>query len=492
MEAGKTSKSTQEQAIASWINYLNQVRIDRLMGMLSQEQDNLDNAMNTINETLNIIGRDIVNNGLGRGGERGMHGFIAEVAEVGIGNARELLEGRVPVYEWINDNGPEDLRRGAELIQQKFVNSGGHLSLQAVKHHLLTYPDFLENGGKYQIPSDHYERIKWLLSISEKEANKMPTSSGEFSLKQWREVHNFFRIENVPLDKIEPSVLDYRDVQKNMYEQTMESERQNLQARNQQRRFQVYQENKPTLADGIKTTAMAAAAEGAMAFCMGVAAKRRSGKKLKDFDQDDWKDITIETGVGTIKGGVRGSSIYLLTNHTAAPAAVASAIVTASFGVAEQAHRYRKGELDEAAFIENSEILCLDAAVSALSSFAGQVIIPVPVIGAVIGNAVGTMLYQLAKENLSDKEQALLEDYLNSTRQLDEALQAEYQSFIVGLSENMKHYMAILERAFSPDVRAAFNGSVALAKEVGVPVNEILDTKEKVFAYFVDINSSGF
>ena len=418
MDAVKAVKSTQEQAVASWINYLNQIRLDRLMETLSREQDNLENALETISETLSTIGKDIVNNGLGRGGERGMHGFIAEVAEVGIGNAREQIEGRAPIYQWINDNGPEDLRRGAELIQQKFVNYGNHLSLQAVKMHFQMYPDFLENGGKYQIPSDHYEKIKWLLSISEKEANKMPTSTGEFSLRQWREVHEFFKSENIPFDKLEPSTLDYKSVQRNTYEQTLDSERQRLEARNKERRDQAYQNSKPTMAEGVKATAIAAAVEGGMAFCIEVSKKRRRGKKIKDFDQEDWKDVTGEAGSGALKGGIRGSSIYLLTNYTATPAAVASAIVTASFGVAEQAHLLRKGELDEVAFIENSEILCLDAAVSALSSFAGQVLIPVPVVGAVIGNAVGTMMYQIAKDNLSVREQKLLEEYLKSIQQL--------------------------------------------------------------------------
>ena len=44
MELGKVLKSTQEQAVASWINYLNQVRIDRLLEALSREQDNLEAA----------------------------------------------------------------------------------------------------------------------------------------------------------------------------------------------------------------------------------------------------------------------------------------------------------------------------------------------------------------------------------------------------------------------------------------------------------------
>ena len=486
MERGKSIKNTQEQAVASWINYLNQIRIDRLLGALSQEEENLENAVNNIKETFHTIERNIVKNGLGRGGVCGMHGFIAEVAEVGIGNARELIEGRTSIYEWINDNGPADLRRGTELIQQKFVSAGGYLSLRAIKQHFQTYPDFLKNGGKYQIPADYYEKIKWLLSISEKDANKMATSTGEFSLKQWKEVHNFFRTEKITLDNIEPSLLDYKSVQKNDYEQTLESEKRSLKARNQERKDQAYQESKPTLLEGTKATAIAAAVEGGMSFCIGMAAKRRAGKKFKDFDQSDWKDIAKETGIGTIKGGTRGISLYLLTNYIATPAAVANAIVTASFGVAEQAHLYRKGELDEAAFVENSEILCLDAAVSALSSFAGQVIIPVPVVGAVIGNAVGTMLYQLAKDNLSNKEQALLEEYLSSTKQLNKELQVKYQTFIIGLSENMKQYMDILDRAFSPDLRTAFYGSVELAKEMGVLKDEILDTKEKVAAYFLD------
>ena len=112
MDIRKNMKSGQEQAIASWINYLNQSRLDTLMEGLQKEQTNLEEASNTIRNTLKIIERDIVNNGNGRGGQKGMHGFIAEIAECGIGNARSQIQGKMPSYEWINDNGPEDLKRG--------------------------------------------------------------------------------------------------------------------------------------------------------------------------------------------------------------------------------------------------------------------------------------------------------------------------------------------------------------------------------------------
>lgn len=331
IEAKKMIKSGQEQAVASWINYLNQVRLDRLMEALQKEELNLNEAMSTISETLKTISRDIVNNGKGRGGQYGMHGFIAEVAECGIGNAREQIEGKAPVYEWINDNGPEDLRRGATLIQQKFVNGGGHLSLQAIRMHLSAYPNFLDNGGVYQIPEDHYEKIKWLLSISEKEANKMPTSTGDFSLKQWREVHDFFKNGDIPLDKVEPSKLKYSEVQKGTYEQTFSKEKGSLRKRNQERKEQAYNKSEPTLSEGVKATAVAATIEGAMALCLEISEKRKSGKKFNAFDEDDWKEIAATTGKGTLKGGIRGASIYTLTNFTATPAAVASAMVGFDF-----------------------------------------------------------------------------------------------------------------------------------------------------------------
>ena len=486
MDKEKILKNTQEQAVASWVNYLNQIRIDRLIESLRNEQFNFDSAIETINKTLEIIGNDIVNNGEGRGGIYGMHGFIAEVAECGIGNAKEQIEGKIPIYEWINDNGPADIKRGTDYIQQKFVNSGNHLSLQAIIKHFQTYPDFLQNGGVYQIPSDHYERIKWLLSISEEQANKMPTSNGDFSLKQWKEVHEFFNNSGIDFDSIEPSNLRYDEVQKNTYESTLNAEKQKLADRNEERRARAYQESKPSLQQGVNVALVSAAIEGGMTICLDIAKKVKSGKKLKDFDLEDWKEIAGDSGIGFLKGGVRGSSIYLMTNYTATPAAVASSLVTASFGIAEQIYMYNKGELSELELYENSELLCLDASISALSSLAGQLLIPVPVVGAVIGNAVGTIMYQIAKDNFAEKEQRMIEEYVNSISQLNDEMDAKYKIFINELMDSMSLFVSLLEKAFSPDIRIAFEGSIQLAKEMGVPTEEIIDSKEKLYSYFMD------
>ncbi|MDJ0357940.1 hypothetical protein [Paenarthrobacter sp. PH39-S1] len=215
-------------------------------------------------------------------------------------------------------------------------------------------------------------------------------------------------------------------------------------------------------------------------------AKRRAGKNLKEFTGGDWIDIAGDTGFGVVNGGIRGTSIYALTNFTATSAAVASSIVTAAFGIAEQANMLRRGEIHELEFIENSEFVALEVACSALSSFVGQARISIPVLGAVIGNMVGMVMYQAAAASLSNREVALIEQYLSEQRVIDEHLTAEYQALIEQLDQTMFDYVELLERAFSPDVEVALIGSVELALEVGVASDEILDSQQKTYAYFVD------
>lgn len=483
MNTESVVKSSQEQAVGAWINYLNQVRLDRLTEALSKQNINFAVAMETIEAAFATIRDDIISRN--RGGDKGMHGFIAEIAECGIGNARQQIVAKSAIYDWINDNGPDDLRRGADVIQQKFVQAGGHLSLQAVEKHLRHYPEYLAEGHKYQIPKDHYDKIMTYLAMPADVANKLPTSNGDFSLRQWKEVHAFFETNDIDPSKLEASIFKYDDVQQGAIATTFDREKDHLQEVDQEQRDTAYQKSRPTLDEGLKATAVAATVEGVTTFVMAVAHKCRAGKKIKDFNQADWIEIAGDSGKGTIKGGVRGASIYILTNYTATPAAVASAITTATFGVAEQAHLFRNGTIDEVQFIENSEILCLNASVSALSSFVGQVLIPVPVLGAVIGNAVGTMIYQAGKDSLSTKEKGLIERYLKELADLDEKLVSEYSQYIAQLNHCFAEYMELLTVTFDPDIEKAFDSSVALAKYMGVPDKEILDSYDKIASYYL-------
>ena len=479
-------KSNQEQAIASWINYLNQIRLDELLKSLNEQNVNLDKALETLNKTLRTIDKDIINNGQGRGGQKGMHGFIAEVAECGIGNARKEIIGKAPNYVWVDDNGPTDLTKGIDKIQQKFVNSGGHLSLEAIREHHEKYPWYLEQNGKYQIPKDHYDKIKYYLSISEETANKMPTQNGDFSLRQWKEVHAFFENGDIPLEKVEPSLLKYNEVQKGTIDKTISIEKESIKRTDKEIRNDAYDKSKPNISEGAKATVASAMVEGGTTFVIEVAKKRKSGKRIQEFNKDDWNDILIETGSSSLKGAIRGISIYTLTNYTATPAAVASSMVTCSFGIAEQANLFRNGVITENEFLLKSETICLETSISALSSFIGQAVIPIPVLGAVIGNTIGNIMYHSTKDCLSKYEQKLIKRYIKEVDEYNKQLDIEYFKMLKNLMSDLNLYLNMLDKAFSPNYKIALDGSIQLAINLGVASEELLKNTDEIDDYFLD------
>ncbi|WP_043655665.1 hypothetical protein [Nocardia thailandica] len=474
----------QEQAVGSWVNYLNQLRIDTLLSTLDRQDTHLRDALTSVDEAVRKIDLEVV--ATNRGGLHGMHGFIAEIAEVGIGNARGQVLGHEPAYRWVNDNGPVDLLRGTVEIQQKFVAAGGRYSLGAIAEHLRKYPEYVRNGGRYQIPRDHFEMIQRLRALSPEEANKLARTGEGPSLRDWQRVQVFFRDNSVDLEALEPSALEYHEVQRDAYASTMAAERESLHATDRALRDDAYHRSRPTLQEGTAAAVNAAATAAGTAFVLAVIAKRREGKKLNAFSGEDWLDIAGDTGAGFGKGAVRGSSIYALTNFTATSAAVASSIVTTSFSIAEQANKLRRNEIGELEFIETAELIALEAAVRALSSFIGQATIPVPILGAVIGTTIGTVMYKAVASSLTKREAALIERYLAEQRALDEHLATEYQALLEQLDRSMSDYLGLLERAFSADVRVALAGSVELARELGVRAEEILDSEDEIDAFFLD------
>ncbi|KXO90004.1 hypothetical protein AXK56_07640 [Tsukamurella pulmonis] len=478
------AKSGQEQAVAAWVDHLNRLRIDALLSSWGAQDDNLRASLASITDAMRAINSTIIDSN--RGGLKGMHGFIAEAAEVGIGNARSRIIGGGAVYKWVNDNGPTDLVRSGVGIQQKFVAAGGRFGLGAIEEHLAKYPDYLDNGFKYQIPRDHYDAVIRLHSMSREEASLLTGGGSDPSFKQWERVQSFFERGTVTIDSIEPSHLDYAQAQRGTIETTLQAEADFLRTTDRAIRDDAYRQSRPSLRGGAAAAAAGAAAEGGMTFVLAVAAKRRERTRLRDFTTEDWVSVAGESGLGVTKGAVRGAAVYGLSNFTTTPAAAAGSMVTAAFGVADQANRLRRGEINEARFLENAELVCLETAVGAVSALAGQALIPVPVLGAVIGNTVGAVLYRTASSALAARERALIAQYEIEQKELDDRLDADHRAYVAALATAAIVFLDLLDRAFSPDVQTALLGSVELATLLGVPQDDILDTPEAAASYFLD------
>ena len=176
---------------------------------------------------------------------------------------------------------------------------------------------------------------------------------------------------------------------------------------------------------------MAAALEGGITFAVKVLEKRKSGTKIQDFTWEDWKDVGFDTLAGTRKGAIRGVTVYAMTNYTPVPSPLASAMVTATFGAVAQARKLQDGMISEEDFVDNCEVICLEVAVSALSSILGEVLIPVPVLGTIIGNATGMFMYEISKSYLSATEEKLISEYRQECEKHIQQFEVEYQTLSV-------------------------------------------------------------
>jgi len=478
MNSEQVVKSTQEQATAAWITYINQQRITELIQKLSAQDVSLEKALTELQKLKDFIGdpAHIL------GSPSTKHGEIAENVQVYFSNARRFVEGLFAEYSFdgVGRTAPEDYLKNGQPIQSKFYNgpSGGK-TFHAILKHLEKYPDFLKAGGKYEIPKDQYEKLVDLLSKPSSELSRSEATLVK-AIRKWEQAMNVSFS-----DKVNPSVVDYADVQQGAIYKTIKSEESAIEAKDKELRDSAQQASRPSLSEGVEVTLISAALEGAITFCTEVRRKIKEGKKIHDFTADDWKELGVDTAGATAKGGIRGASVYLLTNYAKTPGCVATAFMTALFGVVSQANQLHNGHITEHEFVDNTAILALDVSVTAISSFLGSCAIPIPVLGPLVGNAVGMFLYGIAKDFLSAKEQKLISGFVNEIEQLNSLVDAKYQNLIQELKAEFEEFSSIVELAFSEEANEAFINSVVLADYVGVGA-EVLHNMHDIDNYFMN------
>ena len=266
---------------------------------------------------------------------------------------------------------------------------------------------------------------------------------------------------------VHPSVVNYDDVQLETVHNTIQAEEAKIEETDQQRREQAHAETKPSLKEGAKVTLTAALLEGGVAFVIGVYKKKKAGKKIAEFTKEDWKDLGIDTGVGAGKGAIRGGTVYVLTNFASVPAPMASAMVTATLGMLAQAYKLNNGDITAEEFIDASEAICLDVTMSAVSSMLGEILIPVPILGAIIGNTVGMFMMNIARSYMSAEEQKLIEAYQKEMSAIKSQLDTEYKALVEKLEAELAEYDSLVALAFDADINIRFSSIISRARLVG-------------------------
>lgn len=475
-----------EQALAAWVEYLADVRLSNLVEALRSQDLRLETALEQLDICRRRIIGEVIENGEGLGGPNGGKGFIAERLDVYIENARAAIRGASMDFELpsadsaFRNNGPTDYVNAEVPIQQKFVLR--RFSVDAIREHLDTYPDFIEQGGHYRIPSDFFEELKTIASVAEEDVHTLTLARRNI----WKELKKLEDRGVVLGDTVEPSTIKFMDAYPDRYDATLNRERDSIQEADRVDRERIREENKPDPKEAVQAVAFSALLEGGSALAFGLYRKVKSGKKITSFTAQDWKDIGLETTSGTAKGAVRGGVVYVAVNYTPIPGAAATAMVTATYGIMALARQLNQGKITKDEFIVNSEVLCSEVAISSVAAVIGQAAIPVPVLGALVGSAVGSLMYDIAKSNLDSGMQRLVESFREEIRTDSELFSEELKAIIYSYEVTLAQYCTLVDQVLDTDKRLALSASVELAIIVGVPRDALLETTEQIDSYFLD------
>jgi hypothetical protein len=146
---------------------------------------------------------------------------------------------------------------------------------------------------------------------------------------------------------------------------------------------------------------------GAFALGTGIYRKYRDGKNIfrGDFDAQDWQDVGLDSLKGAAVGGVSAGAIYTLTNYASMGAPFARWSPRPK--VWQALLSYQRGEIDLNEFTDLGLIVCAESAIVGAMTVAGQALIPVPVLGALIGSISGKFMVTVAKSLDGKTRQAL-------------------------------------------------------------------------------------
>lgn len=231
---------------------------------------------------------------------------------------------------------------------------------------------------------------------------------------------------------------------------------------------------------------------------MCVLTKMSGGQKPKDFTSEDWKEIgdkvfeyAIEMApdqytllVFSMYAGYIETSANLVREHRGLKEEDESVkkIVAVAAALRDKSELFEKGEITETAYVEECLWLCLEGVMKLLSAYTTSVM---PAEYGKLADAVATYAFEYGRLMLYQREQALLEAYLQNQKVLDGELQEKYRAFLQQLEKDRDQFNVLLGKAFDSDFSSLLKNSVAIARASGVSEEEILDSVEKIDDYFL-------
>lgn len=426
------------------------------------------------------------------GSEQTKHGEVAEHLEVNVRNAWAALKGQsdVATFDGVARTAPEDFILDGIKYQSKFINGSNN----TLKHILGHYSKYQDSSMNYSIPKDQYKIIEAIRS------GQAPSNLNDKSIRAiLQKVEEIERQTGRSFQEIvKPSVSNYSEAQLGKAGETVSKHQDQIVDENQKIQDEIQKDARektksieakkvPSIGEGVKVAGTAAAIAASLNTITVIYSKVESGKKIQYFDKDDWKEVGISSASAGAKGGVTAGSIYALTNVTSLSAPFAGAVTSAAMGVTSLIVDLNKDRISMDEFVTHGQILCIEAGIAATGGAIGQMLIPIPVLGSVIGTVTANFVWGFAKDKLGTREQELKKMLDTYTESILAKVDKVYRDIISKINANYARYNSLIEAAFDVHANSAVlaAASVDLAVELGVNEQKILKNDADLDAFFL-------
>ncbi len=359
-------------------------------------------------------------------------GFSAEVKETARENAERIINkdttrvtrtddiGRVndPLYDHVEIDAQGNVIEGSGS-QMKFVGSSPEAALDRLASH--KFEKYLDADAKIEVPSDFYDGIK------EEAQKKIKKLEDQIKVLKEQGKNDIASQRQLELEK-------YQKINRNL-EKSHVSNKEAIEARTNPKLSTAKDVLNNSHQAGLEAAGIGAAISGGMSLVRNVVAIAK-GEKEADAAV---LTIVVDTGTGAavsygtafagavIKGGMQnaGNITIRSLSKTNAPAL----IVTTAIETGKTLAKYARGEIDgvqcitelgeKGTGITGGAVGSVVGAAAVKAAFGksltvvfgsiGQVVIPVPIIGSMIGSTVGYLLGTFCYKNLLETAQIFKE-----------------------------------------------------------------------------------
>jgi hypothetical protein len=491
------SQDVATQGFAAWIDSINAERRVPLYQALDELQKNLSQQDRHFAQALSELDRvreQLLKPEHILGSARTKHGEMAEFLEIGLLRAQKCLEGSAPdIYKSLNRFGPEDYGVGGIPVQSKFIN-GANRTLEHVLDHAKRYPWFGgDKDGYYHVPKNYYDQI----------VGVMQGEPGELSDHTARairaRVEELSHLKGRSFDElIKPGSHTYSEVQLGNVPKTLLKDEAILEKGNQAMKEKVVDEGRdkvkaaeavsaPTLSELGRVTLTGASIGAGLQMTVTFYEKwKKEGKLPHQLNGRDWRELAGKSGEGAVVGGISAAALYGLTNYSALSAPFAGAVVSSGRAMAVLVQKYHAGEMALDEFTALSMVSTTEAGITACGAALGQVLIPIPVVGAVIGSSAARLASLHGRRLLDKHADEFAKKLAEQCRIQCEELNAEHRILLAQLDAQVISVGDAVSMAFDFNLNAELLllASVRLAEICGVPDYQIVRSPGDVDRFF--------